>query len=93
MHQWFLENNHQHHLELLLSEDRMGMLGRHHNGFALPEHIFLSVDGDLPHAVQAGDKGIAGRLMGADLLALVKENSVTLTAAFCASVRLTTCPG
>ena len=66
------ENHNQHHLKLLLTIDRMGMLGWHHNGFALMEHIFLAVNGDFANAIQTGDEGIAGRLMGADFLALVK---------------------
>ena len=75
-----LENYHQHHLKLLLTIDRMGMLGRHHNGFALVKHIFLAVNGDFSNAIQTGDKSITGGLMGADFLALVKGKHCSVPA-------------
>ena len=36
------------------------------------KEIFFTVDGDFTLAVQAGDKGVAARLVGADFLALIK---------------------
>ena len=64
--------NGQQHLELLLAKDGVGMTGGHHDGLTFMQKILFPVNGDFSGPIQAGDKGIAAGLVGADLLALVK---------------------
>ena len=70
----------------------MRMTLGHHDGFALVHQEFFAVNGDPALTLQAGDECVAAGGVRADLLVFVKEKSVTLTAPFCASVLLTTCP-
>ena len=74
----FLEYDDQQHLKLLLAVYGMWMAGGHHDGFSLMEEVFHAVDGDFSNAIQTGDKGIAARLMGADLLAFGKGKQSVL---------------
>ena len=68
----FLEYDVQQHLKLLLALYGMWMAGGHHDGFSLMEEVFHAVDGDFSDAIQTGDKGIAARLVGADLFGFGK---------------------
>ena len=85
-----LKYNNQQHLELLLPVDRVGMPRGHHDGVALVQLVGNAVDRDAADTVQAGDERVAAGGVRADLTSLSKEKSVTLSASFCASVRLTT---
>ena len=60
----------QQHFEPLLPHDRMRMPGGHHNGFALVQDVLYPIHGDLALAIQAGDKRVAARGMGADFFAI-----------------------
>lgn len=85
-----LKYDNQQHFKVFFAVYGMGMFGRHNDGLPFLQFIYFIVNGNCAHAVQTDHKGIAVRLVGADLFPLGKRNKVTLTALFCTSVLLTT---
>ena len=66
------ENDDEHRLEFFFREDRVRVLGGHHDGFAFVYDMRFPVNRELSQAVKARHEGVAAGLMRADFLALVK---------------------
>ena len=64
--------NAEHHLEFFFREDRVRVLGGHHDGFAFVHDMRFPVNREISQAVKARHEGVAVGLMRADFFALVK---------------------
>ena len=87
-----LKHDNEKQFELFLRVDRARMPLGHDDRLAFVQSVRLAVDRDAADAVRADHERAPPEECVPISSSLSNENSVTLSASFCANVQLTTCP-